>query len=249
MEQYEEIERSIIKTYRKSIWRKFIKGINAYKMMNEGDKIAVCLSGGADSAIMAKCAQEIHRHGVVKFGLEFITADTGFSAEERQKIEDNAKLLNIPLEIFKADGNLIESLLEKAQSMGCNKIAPGNHFDDVIEAILSNMLLGGKIATLMPKEKSEKYRGMEIIRPLYMVKEKDILAWVRFNELEFSEQEKQNTQIKELVKKLRKTSPYIDKNIMSSVHDVNLTTVIAYEGKGKKYNFLDDYDERGKIDA
>lgn len=248
MERYGEIERSIIKTYRKCIWRKFIKGINEYKMLNEGDRVAICLSGKKNSMLLAKCAQEIHRHGVVKFDLAFITADTGFSAEERQKIEDNAKILNIPLEIFKSDGELIDSLYEKAKSMSCNKIALGHHFDDVIEAILVNMLYGGKIATLMPKEKSEKYEGMELIRPLYMVKEKDILAWARYSEIEFSADE-ENPEMKELVKRFRKTSQYIDKNIFNSVQDVNLTTVIAYEGKGREYNFLDDYEERGNINA
>lgn len=248
MERYEEIERSIIKTYRKCIWRKFIKGINEYKMLCEGDKVAVCISGKKNSMLLAKCAQEIHRHGVVKFDLAFITADTGFSAEERQQIEDNAKMLNIPLEIFKADGELIDSLFEKAQSMGCNKIALGHHFDDVIEAILTGMLCGGKIATLMPKEHSEKYEGMELVRPLYMVKEKDILAWARYSEIEFAADE-EPSEVKELIKRFRKTSQYIDKNIFNSVQDVNLTTVIAYKGKGKEYNFLDDYDERGQINA
>lgn len=242
MERYEEIERSIIKTYRKNIWRKFIRGINDYKMINAGDKIAVCLSGGADSAVMAKCAQEIHRHGVVKFELEFITADTGFSDEERARIEDNAKTLNIPLEIFSGEGDALDLLCEKAKSLGCNKIALGHHFDDVIEAILKNMLRGAQIATLMPKE---KYAGLEIIRPLYMIKSKDILAWTRFNGLEFICRPPRDEEIKELIKKFRRTSPYIDMNIFNSVQDVNLTTVIAYKGKGKEYNFLEDYDERG----
>ena len=248
MEKYLDIERSIIKTYRKCIWRRFIRGINDYKMMNEGDKIAVCVSGSAKSAVLAKCAQEIHRHGVVKFDLCFITADTGLGDAEKRKLTDNARLLNIPLEIFKAEGDLTDCLFEKARSLGCDKIALGHHFDDAIERILENMLFEGKIAALMPKEKSGKYEGMDLIRPLCNVKEKDIAAWTRFNGLEFTEQ-KQDGEMKELVKRFRDASPYIDKNIMSSVKDVNLTTVIAYHGKGREYNFMDDYEERGNKNA
>lgn len=243
MEKYEKIERSIIKTYRKNIWRKFIKGINEYKMLNEGDTVAVCLSGGMDSAVMAKCAQEIHRHGVVRFSLKFIHADTGLP-QQRERTENMAKLLNIPFEIFEADGELTDCLVKKAMSLGCNKIALGNHFDDVVETILSNMLRGGKIATLMPKERRED--GMGIVRPLYMVKAKDILAWARFNELEFDERTDGDAEIKELVRRFRKTSPYIDMNIFNSMMDVNLTTIISYNGKGGGYCFLDDYSERGQ---
>lgn len=246
MKRYEEIERSLIKTYRKGIWRKFIRAINDYKMMNEGDKIAVCISGGADSFVLAKCAQEIQRHGKFHFDLRFITADGGFTQEERQQIENNARLLNVPLEFFTSDGDLTEGLIKRARSMGFNKIALGHHFDDTVEAILSNMLIGGKIATLMPKEK----RGeMEIIRPMRNVKKKDILAFANFNGLEFTERPEENMEIKELIKRFRKTSQYIEKNIFNSVCDVNLTTVIAYHGHGREYNFLDDYDERGNINA
>ena len=246
MERYEEIERSLIKTYRKGIWRRFIKCINEYRMMNEGDKIAVCISGGAQSFVMAKCAQEIQRHGVFKFDLRFITCGSVLGKEELEKIADNARLLNIPLEIFDAEGDITDCLLEKAASLGCNKIALGNNFDDTVEAILENMLMGGKISTLMPKEKRG---GIEIIRPLGNVKQKDIMAWTRFNNLSFTEKQDKNTEIRELISHLRKTSPYIEKNILSSVKDVNLTTVIAYSGHGKSYNFLDDYDERGNINA
>ncbi len=246
MERYEEIERSLIKTYRKGIWRKFIRAINTYKMMNEGDKIAVCISGGADSFVLAKCAQEIQRHGKFHFELCFLTADIGLAAENKNQIEQNAKLLNVPLVFFTPDEDLTDSLIKKAQSVGCNKIALGHHFDDTVEAILTNMLLGGKIATLMPKET----RGaMEIIRPMCNVKRKDILAFARFNGIEFTEQPEENTEIKELVKRFRKTSQYIEMNIFNSVQDVNLTTVIAYHGRGREYNFLDDYDERGKING
>ena len=246
MERYKDIERSIIKTYRKNIWRRFIKGVNAYSMMNEGDVIAVCISGGADSFALAKCAQEIQRHGKFNFALRFIAADTGFGDDERQRLSENANILNVPLEIFEAEGDLTDCLLEKAKSLGCGKIALGSTFDDSVETVLGNMLCHGKIAALMPKEK----RGdMEIIRPLYNVRGKDILAWARFNEIEFAERQVKKAEIKELVKRLRTLSPYIEKNIRSSVCDVNLTTVIAYHGKGRAYNFLDDYDERGRINA
>lgn len=243
MEKYEEIERSIIKTYRKNIWRKFIRGINEYKMLNEGDSVAICLSGGMDSAVMAKCAQEIHRHGVVKFSLKFIAADMGFPQQRRKKTEEMARLLNIPLEIFEAEGELTDCLAKKAMSLGCNKIALGHHFDNVVETILRNMLRGGKTATLMPKERRSD--GVEIVRPLYMVKAKDILAWARFNGLFFDERSEGDAEIKELIRHFRKTSPYIDMNIFNSMMDVNLTTIIACNGMGREYCFLDDYSERG----
>ena len=279
MERYKEIERSIIKTYRKSIWKRFIAGINKYKMINEGDKIAVCISGGKDSMLLAKCVQEIQRHGVVKFDAEYLVMDPGYNPENRKRIIDNAKLLNIPIHIFETQ--IFDSvvnvgdhpcylcarmrrgyLYKEAQKLGCNKIALGHHFDDVIETILMGMLYGAQIQTMMPKLHSTNHPGMELIRPLYMVKEKDIIAWARKNELQFiqcacrfteniadSEDgvgHSKRQEMKELIKKFRKTSPYIGMNIFNSVQNVNLTTIIGYHDNEWEYNFLDDYDERGK---
>lgn len=275
-EQCREIERSIIKTYRKSIWRKFVKGINQYELINEGDKIAVCISGGKDSMLMAKCIQEIHRHGVVKFDVEYVVMDPGYNLMNRQKIIDNAKLLNIPIHIFET--NIFDSvanveehpcylcarmrrgyLYKEAQKLGCNKIALGHHFDDVIETILMGMLYGAQIQTMMPKLHSTNHPGMELIRPMYMVKEKDIIAWAKHNDLQFiqcacrftdscttcgSEVSSKRQEMKELIKQFRRTSPYIEKNIFNSVHNVNLSTIIGYHDGEKEYNFLDDYDER-----
>lgn len=278
MERYKEIERSIIKTYRKSIWRKFIAGINEYKMINEGDKIGVCISGGKDSMLMAKCIQELKRHGVVKFDAEYIVMDPGYNEENRQRIIDNAKILNVPIHIFET--KIFDSvvnvedhpcylcarmrrgyLYKEAQKLGCNKIALGHHFDDVIETILMGMLYGAQIQTMMPKLHSTNHPGMELIRPLYLVKEKDILAWTKFNDLQFIQcacrftenyaNDSENTsskreEMKALIKQFRKTSPYIEKNIFNSVKDINLSTVIGYHKGGESYNFMDDYDERGK---
>ncbi len=278
MERYKQIERSIIKTYRKSIWRKFIAGINEYKMINEGDKIGVCISGGKDSMLLAKCIQELKKHGVVNFDAEYIVMDPGYNAENRQRINDNAKILNVPIHIFET--KIFDSvvnvedhpcylcarmrrgyLYKEAQKLGCNKIALGHHFDDVIETILMGMLYGAQIQTMMPKLHSTNHPGMELIRPLYMVKEKDILAWARFNDLHFIqcacrftenlEASHENTsskreEMKSLIKQFRKTSPYIEKNIFNSVKNVNLDTIIGYHNTEFEYNFLDDYDERGK---
>lgn len=278
MERYKEIERSIIKTYRKSIWRKFISGINEYKMINEGDNIAVCISGGKDSMLLAKCMQELQRHGVMKFGLEFLVMDPGYNEVNRQRIIDNAQILNIPIHIFKTE--IFDSvvnvgdhpcylcarmrrgyLYKEAQKLGCNKIALGHHFDDVIETILMGMLYGAQIQTMMPKLHSTNHPGMELIRPMYMVKEKDIIAWTRKNDLHFIQcacrfTEKcsmegdgtglsKRQEMKELIAHFRKVSPYIEKNIFNSVQNVNMSTLIGYHDKNMTYNFLDDYDERG----
>ncbi|MBR5271746.1 MAG: tRNA 2-thiocytidine biosynthesis protein TtcA [Clostridia bacterium] len=280
MEKYKEAERSIITTYRKGIWRKFTTAINRYELIKEGDKIAVCISGGKDSMLLAKCMQEIHRHGVVKFDVEFIVMDPGYNPQNRQKIIDNAKTLNVPVHIFNTQifdsvANVGDHpcylcarmrrgyLYKEAQKLGCNKIALGHHFDDVIETILMGMLYGSQIQTMMPKLHSTNHPGMELIRPLYLVKEKDIIAWAKRHELEFIQcacrfteaceisrpdgrENSKRREMKELIKQFRKTSPYIDMNIFNSVTDVNLSTIIGYHKGEEKYNFLDDYDERGK---
>lgn len=278
MERYEEIERSIITKYRKPLWKKFINGVNDYKLINEGDKIAVCISGGKDSMLLAKLMQEVQRHGKMKFELVFLVMDPGYNDINRQTIINNAKLLNIPITIFDTQiydivAGVDESpcylcarmrrgyLYKKAQSLGCNKIALGHHFDDVIETILMGMLYGGQIQTMMPKLHSTNHPGMQLIRPMYLVKEADILAWKQYNGLQFIQCACRLTEnctlcdnggggskrqeMKALIKKFRQTNPSIDANIFRSVHDINLTTIIGYHDKEKAYNFLDDYDQKG----
>ena len=275
MEKYIEVERSIFKKYRKDIWKKFIAGINEYQMIKEGDCIAVCISGGKDSMLLAKCIQHLQKHSDFPFDAKYLVLDPGYSPENRQRIIDNAKLLNVPIEIF--DANIFDyvvdienspcymcarmrrgHLYKNAQKLGCNKIALGHHFDDVVETILLSMLYGAEVKTMMPKLHSTNFEGMELIRPLYMVREADIRVWVRYNGLEFlecackftaknqtqSDQEltSKRKEMKELISQFRKISPYIDMNIFKSVHNVNLETVIGYHKGEMKYNFLDDYD-------
>lgn len=275
MERYKEIEKSIIKKYRKEIWKRFIRGVNDYDLIQEGDKIAVCISGGKDSMLLAKCMQELQRHWVVKFELVFLVMDPGYNEYNRQVIEENAKELNIPITIFESPifdivADIEETpcylcarmrrgyLYKEAQALGCNKIALGHHFDDVIETILMSMLYSGQIKTMMPKLHSTNFEGMELIRPLYLVKEEDIIAWSRYNDLRFiqcacrlTENCSVNGQgggskrheMKMLIKKFRQTNPHIEMNIFKSVHDVNLETIIGYHDKEKSYNFLDDFDK------
>ena len=276
MEKYIEVERSIFKKYRKDIWKKFIAGINEYQMIKEGDCIAVCISGGKDSMLLAKCIQHLQKHSDFPFEAKYLVLDPGYSPENRQRIIDNARLLNVPIEIF--DANIFDyvvdienspcymcarmrrgHLYKNAQKLGCNKIALGHHFDDVIETILLSMLYGAEVKTMMPKLHSTNFEGMELIRPLYMVREADIRAWVRYNGLEFlecackftaknqtqSDQEltSKRKEMKELISQFRKISPYIDMNIFKSVHNVNLETLIGYHRGEDKYSFLDDYDK------
>lgn len=276
MERYEEIEKSIIKKFRKPIWRQFVKGINEYKMINENDKIAVCISGGKDSMLMAKLMQEIQRHGVIKFDLVFLVMDPGYNDINRQTIINNAELLNIPITIFNT--NIFDSvasvdsspcylcarmrrgnLYSKAKELGCNKIALGHHFDDVIETILMGMMYSGKVETMMPKLHSQNFEGMQLIRPMYMVKEADIIAWKQYNDLQFIQCACRFTEnctmcdnggggskreeMKRLIKKLRQTSDVIDKNIFRSVQNINLNTVIGYHKDGVETSFMDDYED------
>ncbi|MCH5185110.1 MAG: tRNA 2-thiocytidine biosynthesis protein TtcA [Oscillospiraceae bacterium] len=274
-ERYRDIEKSIITTYRKNIWRKFTKAISRYQMIKEGDKIAVCISGGKDSMLMAKCMQEIRRHGIIEFEAEYIVMDPGYNEENRRMIEHNAEILNIPVHIF--DTEIFNSvvnvddhpcylcarmrrgyLYKEAQRLGCNKIALGHHFDDVIETILMGMLYSAQVQTMMPKLYSTNHPGMELIRPMYMVKEKDIVAWAAHNDLHFIEcacrftenytkhgaENSKRQEMKQLITQFRNTSRYIDMNIFNSVQNINLTTIIGYHDNERSYNFLDDYDER-----
>jgi len=276
MERYEEIEKSIIKKYRKPIWRQFIKGINEYEMIKENDKIAVCISGGKDSMILAKLMQEIQKHGIIKFELVFLVMDPGYNEINRQTIINNAELLNIPITMF--ESNIFDAvatvenspcylcakmrrgfLYSNAQRLGCNKIALGHHFDDVIETILMGMMYSGKIETMMPKLHSKNFEGMQLIRPMYMVKEADIIAWKEYNDLQFIQCACRFTEncticdnggggskreeMKKLIKKLRLTSDVIDKNIFRSIHNINLNTVIGYHKDGVETSFLDEYED------
>lgn len=274
MDRITEIERSIQKTYRKDIWKRFIEGINEYEMIKEGDSIAVCISGGKDSMLLAKCMQILQRHSDFPFEVKFLVMDPGYTAENRKKIEENAALLGVPVHIFEANiFNYVVDvddnpcylcarmrrgyLYKNAQDLGCNKIALGHHFDDVIETILMSMLYGAEIKTMMPKLHSANYPGMELIRPLYMVRERDIIRWVNYNNLEFLQcacrfTEKsedyellsKRKEVKALIEKLRKENSNVEMNIFRSVENVNLQTLIGYHSSDFKYNFLDDYDSR-----
>ncbi|HHZ05438.1 MAG TPA: tRNA 2-thiocytidine biosynthesis protein TtcA [Clostridiales bacterium] len=276
MERYEEIEKSLIKKYRKSIWNRFIMGMKEYQMVNEGDRIAVCISGGKDSMILAKCLQHLQAYSQVHFDLEYIVMDPGYNQLNRKKIEENAKLLNIPVKIFHTDiFNTVHNmggspcyvcarmrrghLYKNAQLLGCNKIALGHHFDDVIETILMGMLYGGQVQTMMPKLHSTNYQGMELIRPLYMVKEQDIISWVNYNSLEFIQcacrftemYEKEHNahdvltskraEMKEMIKNFRTINPNIEHNIFNSVCNVNLDTIISYHKGDEYHSFIDEY--------
>lgn len=277
MEKHIEVERSIIKKYRKEIWKRFIAGINEYEMIKPGDKIAVCISGGKDSMLLAKCIQHLQKHSDFPFEAEYLVLDPGYSPENRQQILSNAEMLDIPVKIFDANifGYVVDvenspcylcarmrrgHLYKNAQKLGCNKIALGHHFDDVIETILLSMIYGAEIKTMMPKLHSTNFDGMELIRPLYMVREADIKAWVRYNDLKFLQcackftEASENSQsdrellskrkeMKELISSFRKINSNIEMNIFRSVHNVNLETVIGYHKGDIKYNFLDDYDE------
>lgn len=270
MERYQEIERSIITNYRNKIWAKFIKGITEYKMIQEGDKIAVCMSGGKDSMLLAKCVQQLHKYSKVNFDAQYIAMNPGYSETNKQKIISNAKLLNIPMTMFET--NIFECvekiddhpcyicarmrrgyLYKKAKELGCNKIALGHHFDDVIETTLMGMLYGGQMQTMMPKVRSTSHPGMELIRPLYYVKEADIINWQQKNNLEFikcackvtennPDGSSKRAEMKKLISNLKQNYKDVDKNIMKSTQNVNLDTLIAYKKDGVVHNFMDEYD-------
>lgn len=274
MEKYEEIEKTITKTYRKEIWKRFIKGITEYEMIQEGDKIAICISGGKDSMLLAKCFQELKKHRKMNFDVEFIVMNPGYNELNKQKIIENSKILNIPIKMFETDifnrvVHIEDSpcylcarmrrgyLYENAKSLGCNKIALGHHFNDVIETILMGMLYGAQIQTMMPKVKSTSHPGMELIRPLYFVREDDIIRWKDKNNLDFiqcacrfteqytltdnKEGMSKREEMKKLIKKLKKDYENIDVNIFNSVQNVNLDTLISYKKGEKVYHFLDQY--------
>ena len=275
-EKAKEVEQSLRKKFKKKIWSKFTKAINTYELVKPGDKIAVCISGGKDSMLMAKCFQELKVHNKFDFEVKFLVMDPGYSPENRKVIEDNAKKLNIPITIFESDifepvFNVEKSpcylcarmrrghLYHFAKDMGCNKIALGHHYDDVIETILMGMLYSGQIQTMMPKLHSTNFEGMELIRPLYLVREDDIKAWRDYNDLRFiqcackftdtcttcnnEENQSKRIEIKNLISELKKTNRFVEGNIFKSVENVNLNTIVAYKKDGVKHNFLDTYDE------
>lgn len=277
LEQYEFIERSIIKKFRKVIWNPFIIAIKKYRLVNAGDKVAVCISGGKDSMLMAKLLQELKKYSEVPFELEFVVMDPGYNEINRQKIESNAALLNIPIKIFETDifdvaNKTVKSpcylcarmrrghLYKIAKDLGCNKIALGHHFDDVIETTLIGMFYGSQLQSMPPKLHSTNFEGMELIRPLYCVHESAIISWQKYNQLEFIQcacrftenisnsdnkiGSSKRQEIKELIKTLKKTNPNVDKNIFNSIHSVCLDTMVGYKSKGVEHSFLDDYDEK-----
>lgn len=304
-EPYVEIERSIIKQFRKTIWRPFVRGLQEYRMVQNGDRIAVCISGGKDSMLLAKCMQQLKRQSDTDFSLEFLVMDPGYHPANRAMIEENAARMRVPIRILESD--IFDAVVDAGQSpcylcarmrrgflyanarkLGCNKIALGHHFDDVIETILMGMLYGGQINTMMPKLRSTNFPGMELIRPLYFVKEEDILAWKEHNGLRFlqcacrfteqiareqaareqatGEREtgdqaagdpaassglqgfgadivhtSKRQEMKELIRQLRKNSPFIDANIMKSVENINLDACLGYVHRGVRHHFMDEY--------
>lgn len=273
----QDAERSIQKKFRKEIWNRFTKSVNEYELIKPNDKIAVCISGGKDSMLMAKLIQMLHRHSKFPFEVKYLVMDPGYSPANREIIERNAKRLGIPITVFESD--IFDSvynveknpcylcarmrrghLYSKAQELGCNKIALGHHYDDVIETILMSMLYGGQIQTMMPKLNSTNFEGMQLIRPLYMVREDDIKRWRDYNGLRFvqcackftdtcttcndGQNHSKRQETKELIRELKKSNPDVEKCIFSSVENVNIDTVLAYKKGGIKHSFLDEYDNK-----
>lgn len=272
-----EIEKSIRKKFHKNLFSKFAKAVKTYELIQEGDKIAVCISGGKDSMLMAKLFQELQRHRKVHFDLVFLVMDPGYSKANRTVIENNAKRLNIPITIF--ESNIFDAVytIEKspcylcarmrrgylynhAKQLGCNKIALGHHFDDVIETILMGMLYGAQVQTMMPKLHSSNFEGMELIRPMYLIREDDIKHWRDYNQLNFIQcacrftdtcttcnpdgsSASKRMEIKRLIAELKENNPFIENNIFKSVENVNLSTIIAYKKDGIRHHFLDEYDK------
>lgn len=269
IERENQIEHSLTKRFGSDIWRKFIRAINRYQMLKEGDKVAVCISGGKDSMLMALCFKHLHRYSKFKFDVEYIVMDPGYKKENVELIKHNAQKLGIDIKIFNSPiFDVVEIaggspcylcarmrrgyLYEYAENLGCNKIALGHHFDDAVETVLLSMFYGSEYKTMMPKLKSSNHTGMELIRPLYLVEEHDIILWREYNNLKFLqcackmtdgslEHESKRKEIKELIATLKQKNPNIAKNIFSSIHKVNLSTIIGYIQDGKEISFLDNY--------
>lgn len=265
----QEIERSIIKKFRKKLWCRFVRSIDEYNLVCDNDKIAVCISGGKDSFLLAKLFQELKRHGRINFEVEFIVMNPGYNEKNINLIKDNLNRLNIPAHIF--DSNIFDvvddyggaspcylcarmrrgALYSKAQELGCNKIALGHHFNDVIETIMLNILYAGEYKTMMPKLKSENFPGLELIRPMYYVKEEDIIEWAKYNGLTFincackltsrKDNEGKRKEIKKLIEDLKTINNNVDINILRSSENVNIDSIIGYKTNKEKTNFLDKY--------
>ena len=283
MDECQKIERSIIKKYRKQLWTPFIVAVKRYELIQAGDKIAVCISGGKDSMLMAKLMQELQRHSEVPYELEFLVMDPGYNEVNRQKIESNAALMNIPITVFETNifdvANQTEKnpcylcarmrrghLYKKAQQLGCNKIALGHHFNDVIETTVMSMFYGSQLQAMPPKLHSTNFPGMTLIRPLYCIREEDILAWCRYNNLEFiqcacrftenmtvsacgsSSSKRQETKL--LLRQLRQTNPNIENSIFRSIHAVALDTMPGFKSEGQEHSFLERFDRiQEQLDA
>ena len=274
MERYKEIERSIIKKFRKDIWSNFVKAVIEYELIKENDKIMVCISGGKDSFLLAKCMEEIQKHGKVKFDLCYVCMNPGYNEKNKNLIIENAKTLNVDLEMFESDiFGIVENvekspcylcarmrrgcLYNKAKELGCNKIALGHHFNDVIETTLLSMFYGAEVKTMMPKLHSENFPGLELIRPLYLVKEDDIIAWSKYNDLTFincacrftektsyeDDTTSKRKEIKNLIKSMKTTNPLVDYNIYKALDNVNLNCVIGVKKNGEYESFLNSYDK------
>ena len=281
MERYKEIERSIIKKFRKDIWHNFTKANNDYDLIKENDKIMVCISGGKDSFLLAKCIQELQRHGKIKFEAHYVSMNPGYNEINKNKIIENAKILDIPLEMFESDIFEVARklnydnpcymcarmrrghLYSKAQELGCNKIALGHHFDDVIETTLLSLFYGAEIKTMMPKLHSDNFANLELIRPLYLVKESAIKAWRDFNNLEFincacpltdncvintdnDEEIGRRQAMKNLIYKLRGERKNIDNNIFTALNNINMNCILGYKKDGNYTSFLDEYEDTFK---
>jgi len=272
-------ERSIIKKYRKEIWNPFIAAVKRYELINEGDKICVCISGGKDSMLMAKLIQQLVRTSFVPFEAVYLVMDPGYNKENRKKIEDNAALLEVPVEIFETDifdvADSVDNspcylcarmrrghLYSKAKELGCNKIALGHHMNDVIETTLMGMMYGSQIQGMLPRLKSTNFEGMELIRPMFCIREESIISWARYNSLEFIacackftenadkaefEELSKRKEIKALIKELSATNPDIEHNLFMSLHNVSLDTMIEYKQNGVKHSFLERFAKGEKL--
>ena len=276
MENFNKYERSIITTYRKEIWRPFVQAVKEYELINDGDKIAVCVSGGKDSMILAKCMQELYKYGKRNFELKFICMNPGYNQINYDQIVNNAELLDIPIEIF--DSNIFDvvadikdnpcylcarmrrgCLYSKAQSLGCNKIALGHHFNDVVETVLLGIMYNGRVQSMMPKLHSDNFENMELIRPLYKVREKSIINWSNYNKLNFIKCackftasmsltgdgtfDGKRQEMKKLVEYLLTLNNQADYNIFNSIHNVNLDTLIGWKKDKSSFSFLENYDK------
>ena len=274
MKTYQDIERSIITRFRKDIWSKFIKAVIDYKLIEENDNIMVCISGGKDSFLLAKLMQEVQVHGKYPFTIHFVVMDPGYKKNNRKLIEENAKKLNIPIEIHESDiFEVVDKkfqdipcymcarmrrgfLYSKAKELGCNKIALGHHFDDVIETTLLSMFYASEIKTMLPKLHSDNFKGIDLIRPMYLVKESSIISWQKYNELEFlncackfTEQDSNNEltskrrEIKDLIKELKKNNNNIDNHIFKALDNENIYCVLGYTKNREKHTFLEEFDK------